>query len=929
MRFILDNLVKISDKPTLKKDAYRMDVKSREYLVNYVRLENEIKSKTVKPNYQKYISEGIRLTYSIDDTNALREALRCFEKALVLASKNEYTKASACHELGAFHFAHFSHLSGAPHSNLNKAVSFFSRAIESKSWQQFPDKHASSLSQLGAAYRRAANEHLWHLSKQESLKKSQQLHEAALRVLENNMPIFIRLNERSIVYFNLAATLLDLEKNTEACDAQAKAFHCFMDAIEWATSNFPNKDLENQMKLKPIQILSLTFARLNHFSNNKEHSNLCHLILEIAPTFGLDPLDIIRLNPLKDMSNPIVEIKQLVKDTEKNSTAINIKKLSAKINSLMKNRQSTETDQESDRVGVLIQQASSGLARILVKKEDYLPAFLTLENISGMRFCESASSCWLYPKNSIAQVLLDTQRKLGSTYYALNELALMGRMVEKKSLNKWLSDSAKILKYQNIKKLNPTEQDVFDHSQYAKIVEIASQYRDPINYLKEQANLCSGDFKMLGEYTDRLDPDYCRDRLRTHQIIADDLKEAIHAQSDQVLVKIDIEDLYNDALIIVVYLQNDEIIANSYSFNLPKNLINNVASFVSNNKEGVTEWDLDFIDWKMILPSHLGKVSLLPSFFASHIPWIATGKASEKLYQLVSEINWLPSLMYLYEQVKYSDKKPLCTNICGGDTLFEKLAVQASLKVDFTQSMDNVVNQLTHSSVFSFYGHCEHKHPNRPSLLFKDYIIRDVDMRLGVKGAERIELWACQSGSNIPLHFLPSQVNEAFGMDMRMLEYGAKTAIGSLWAVPELVTAHIKAKYDKFIVDGLGPSEALLNAQRWWVESGADNELRKITDIGEKEYLETLGCNYAKEQALEAIMGPVLTNNTNSSKVDMSVLDNSFKHPSAWSGMRFCGISERKNIYIPRVELSLSQIQQLNTLILKMNLQSGFVKNER
>lgn len=906
-----------------------MDIKEKMDFAYYAWLQNEVATKNVKPIYHQYIQEGIRLTDAVDDKDSLKKALRCFEKALALASKNDYTKASACHELGVFYFTHFAHLPGAPHSNLNKAVSFFSRAIESKQRQRFPDKHASSLSQLAATYRRAANEHLWHLSKQESLIKSQQLHEAALRVLDGDIPIFIRLNSQSIIYFNLAATLLDADKIVEACDAQAKAFQCFIDAIEWAQSNVPYLGLEGAMSLTPRQVLPVTFARLNHFSNNEEHKQLCHFIGEIAPSFGLDPLDFMRVNPLADISIPIVEIQKLVNEAERNSTAANIEKLSVKLHSLMESRQSTETDQESDRVSVLIQQASSGLARVLVKKQDYLRAFITLENTSGMRFCESVSSCWLHPKNPIAQVFLDALRKLGSTYYGLNELALMGEMVEKKDLNNWLFDSAEILNSQNIMQFSSVQQDVFDHSQYAKIVDIASRTKDPINYLKEQANLCLDDFNTLGEYTDRLDPDYFNARQRTYQITFDDLTEAVHAHPEQVLVKIDIEDHYDDALIIVVYLQNNEITANGYSFSLPTNLINNVAAFVANHKEANTEWDLDFIDWKKILPSHLDKISLLPSFFASHIPWVATGKAGEKLYQLVSEINWLPSLMYLYQQVKYSDEKTLCTSLCGGDTLFEQLAVQAYPEVNVTQSMDDVVNQLTHSSVFSFYGHCEHKHPDRPSLLFKDFVIRDVEMRFGVRGAERIELWACQSGSNIPLHFLPSQVNEAFGMDMRMLEYGAKTAIGSLWAVPELVTAHIKAEYDKLVISGLGASEALLSAQCWWVESGADEELRKITAVGEKEYLKTLGCHYTKKQALEALMGPVLASSANKSKFDVSVLEGSFKHPSAWSGMRFCGLSEQQNVFIPRVGLSLAQQKKLSVLILQMNLQAGFVKNAR
>ena len=906
----------------------KMDFDSQMGFTHYIRLQEELFNNKLKPSYHKYNSEGIKLTNSaVDNKGELKKALRCFDKALTLASKNEYTKASAQHELGVFYFTHFSHLSGAPHSNLNKAVSFFSRAIASKKRQHFPDKYASSLSQLGAVYRRAANEHLWHLSRQESLEKSKQLHEKALKVLEVATPIFIRLSQLSTIYFNLAATLLDMEKIEEACDSQAKAFICYKEAFDWGESNFPDYNLDRKIPLKPEQILPLTIARLTHFSKRKEHKELCKSILEMALAFGLDPLDMMKVNPHADISNPIVEIQLLVKEADKDRTAENIERLSRKLHSLMVGRQSTETDQESDRVGVLIQQASSGLARILVKKEESLQAFLTLENTSAMRFCESSSSFWLYSKDSVVQVLLETKRELGSVYYGLNEIALMASRVDKLQLHNYFSDCAKLLKSQATQKQNKVDKQAFNSYQYANVVELASRSENPINYIKAQANLCLDDFKTLKNSTDKLDADYVKARQRTYKITLNDLTEAIYTHPEQVLVKIDIEDHYNDVLVIVAYLQNDEITANGYSFNLPKELINSVAAFVTDHKETNTDWDLGFIDWKMILPSHLHKVSLLPSFFASHIPWSATGKVGAKLYQLVREINWLPSLMYLYEQVKYSDNKTMYTSTCGDETLFEKLALQDNVVAEGTQSINDFLHQLSKSRVFCFYGHCEHKHPERPSLLFKNYVVRDSDMSLSVKGAERIELWACQSGSTIPLLFLPSQVNEPLGMDMRMLESGAKTAIGSLWAVPELVTAHIKAKYDKLKKSGISPSEALLRAQRWWIESGADVELNKITSVGEKEYLKTLGCNYIQNQELKALMGPVLARDVKTSSVDINVLEQSLKHPSAWSGMRFCGISEHQNTYIPKVELSSAQQQQLNAVIIQMNLQAGFVKN--
>lgn len=906
-----------------------MDFKGQKEFTNYALSQHKIQSKKVKPSYYKYIDEGVRLSSTSSEASDLKKAEQSFLKAIKIAAKNEYAKASASHDLGVFYFTHFAHIVGAPHSNLKKAETFLTSALESKQRKQFPEKHASSLSQLGAAYRRAANEHLWHLSSEESLIKAVSLHKAAICVLEKPLPSFVRLNQLSVIYLNLSATLFDLGRKDEACDAQLKSYQCFMETLNWAQVNLTYKDLENSISMKPKQVLLLTFVRLNYFSQDEQHKAICNEVIEIAPSFGLSLMDLMAANPYLDISNPTIEIMQLVANVNKSKTDDDIKILSTKLHSLMKSRQSTETDQESDRVSVLIQQASSGLARVLVKKDAALRAFITLENSSGMRFCESASTFWLYSKNPVTQVLLSAKRQLGSVYYGLNELALMGEKTEKKHLKQWLFDSALLMKPQEKKQFNIDNPSLFDERSYASIVESASKATDPVNYLKQKASICLTDFQKLGKLTDELDSDYLKARQRTYQITLDDLTEAIYSHPEQVLVKIDIEDHYDDALVIVAYQQNNEIIAKGYSFNMPKDLVNNIAAFVANNKDANIEWDLSFIDWKAILPSHMLKVSLLPSFFASHIPWSATGKAGEKLYHLVNEVNWLPSLMYLYQRVNYFDKKTCDTSVCGGGTLFENVAVQNKIICKDTQTIEDVVNQLTQSEVFSFYGHCEHKYPERPSLLFRDYTLRDVEMRDAVRGSERIELWACQSGANIPLNFLPSQVNEALGLDMRMLEYGAKTAIGSLWPIPEIVTAHIKSKYDSLVIDGMAASEALLSAQRWWVELGADEELCKIKLSGEKDYLCSIRCNSAN-QSLDALMGPVLSGKIkNSSEIDFSLLEYNFKHPSAWAGLRFCGVNEQTSIFIPKVNLSPDEQHQVNALLLQLNLKSGFVKHAR
>jgi len=211
--------------------------------------------------------------------------------------------------------------------------------------------------------------------------------------------------------------------------------------------------------------------------------------------------------------------------------------------------------------------------------------------------------------------------------------------------------------------------------------------------------------------------------------------------------------------------------------------------------------------------------------------------------------------------------------------------------------------------------------------LFRDKKIIDIELSAAVKGANRIELWACQSGTNIPLHILASNVNEAFGMDMKMLEWGAKTSIGTLWAVPELVTAHIKRHYDSLLVQGKLASSALLGAQRWWVSKGADDVLYDIKTNGIANYLKSINYNSANYESIDAPLGPILSSNDSVSSFDLDKLEKSFKHPASWAGIRFCGVSTAKSTFIEKEKIELSEADniKLNKLINEMSLESGFI----
>ncbi|APD88230.1 hypothetical protein BM527_13825 [Alteromonas sp. Mex14] len=892
-------------------------------LLEYIRFQSLTAEKKVKSRYSEYKDKAVTLCNNHDEVDKLICSDKYFRKALRFASKNQYAIASVYHDLGVLYFTHFSRLPNGPVSNLTKAVQFFNRAIKKPERKKFPEKYASSLSQLAATYRRAAMEPLWHQSPIECLEQAEKLHKKALKILHESswLPEFIRFEQSSIIHFNLASVLFDAGQISEACIEQAEAFSCYMRAIEIA----PSQLFVERITLKPTQLFAITFSRLNYFSKSSDHQALCNYIGEISPLFGIDPLYFLNVNPMGDISNPLVEIRHLVQQALAGKSSDSESKLRKKLSQLMKVRQTAQSDQEADRLAVLIQQTASGLARVLSINNNGLSAFAELENVSAMRFCESASSHWLMPSDNLASYLLNIQRQLGSVFYGLNELSLLYRNEEVDKVREVLKESAILLNHNNENSLDNDIPYLFDVKQYASILDVASSCSDPISLLIDTADKCLEDFKKLGSVIDKLDPEYYNERMRTYDIRERDIDLALRTHPDLALIKIDVEDYYEDALVLVAYLENNKAKVDTFSFKLPEQLINQIGEAVTKTSNVKSDWSLDFIDWKKVIPKNHTKVALLPSFFASHIPWLATGNKGSLLIDLVTEVSWLPSVMYLYMQSNYSQSKHGSYKMLGGNTLFESLVNTEQQHFEISICKHELIKRIKEASVVSYYGHCEHNYPNRPTLLFEDKQVIDFELRTAVRGASRIEFWACQSGSNIPLHLLASNVNEAFGMDMRMLEWGAKTAIGTLWAVPELVTAHIKTFYQSLVDKGVSASEALLSAQRWWVNCGADEVIEAIKLDGKESYLRSIGYKSVGDDFAELTMGPVLSSNEEPSSENLEDLSATLKHPSSWAGIRFCGVDEVKNVFIEQKELNENEHLEVAQMISELSLESEFI----
>ncbi len=880
----------------------------------YLASQEEDKRKRLKNKWVE-LSDKAQKLIGMKDKASLVEAERLMLKALRLTSTNPLAKASTCHDLGVLYFSYHTELPGGTYENLNKAIQYLNRAIDSPHRQKYPEKYASSLSQLAATYRRASHEYLWP-KEIDCLTKAKSLHLKAAELLKNsNVPQVIKDGQLSIVYFNLASVLLDQGHSEMACAYQAKSVELY---LAYHCHSLP----QFMEVMPPLQALGIGFARLMHFSNSSEYRIIGEQILDIAPSFGLTPSTLMGINPYADISKPDTFITDMVARALDNPTKDNIKPLVRKQYELMDNRRFCKSDPEADYLASLVQKVCSGLARVLTKENDARSALRFLENCSALRFCESANKYWQLPSNELAITLWNDFLQLGGTFHNLNELALMLEHAREEDIHSAIQACHERSVRPSLLEEIYQHTVFYDANRYPDIIHSALSHCDPIGYLRKQANYCFEDYQKIESLIYQLEPGFSEYRSRDDAIDLSHFEKALSANDGLTLVRIDIESGFSDALILIVELINGELFVKGHTVEMPDGLVNHLAEFIR-GESGIDEhWPLDFVDWSQILPQGCKRIGLLSSFFASQIPWVATGIKDKELFTLVEEVNWLPTVLYLCNHVTHFNKRNGSKCINGGETRFHNVANKHASGLITDVQKDDFVEVVRTSEVISYYGHCAHELPNRPYLKTKHFDMNDLELVNQVAGMERVEFWACQSGSNIPLSVFSIPVNEAFGFDMRMIEWGAVSSIGSLWALPDIVTAHIKSHYDQLLNSGYSPSKALLAAQRWWVSQGAKAELNKMRELGLSPYLNTLGCN----ETLAGLLGPMKTKESRNED-ELKQAERLLLHPSSWAGLRFCGIAEQINqaVYLDKVDLTVDEVNQLKRSLAKQKLKSGFI----
>ena len=843
------------------------------YIMSHQRaLSAGVQSKEFETNNNK----GQKLHTQTDSPQQLQKARAHFFKALKASGSNAYAQSAIHHNLGILHNAHYGRLPGGNVENLMTAKSYLEKAINCEERKKFPDRHAHSLTQLAVTWRKAAQEHLWPDSSEVCYKNAEKLNYQALKCVSDKCPLPAVLAAQAQVLMNLSTVLLDQDKNEEACAAAYDAYRMYMEACKLIRP----APLMTEMDMP--QLLILTFSRLTHLGEGLQHyKKVCDEILKLAPEYDVTEDQLYFTVPNVDGNNLEIEIYRLIMMIKKNPSQKNIEAGREKALQLYRKRMSAQTDQAADDTTRYIQMLVSAISRGLVHNERLIEAFVVLENASAMRFTESQSAVWFAPETKIPLALYQIKRQLGSLYYAMNEAIFFFHVHDSQKDRSYFFERS----IEGFDKLYESKTElegagiIFNSSTYPKIFKKAALSEEPDVVLAQASQAVLDDFKKIEQQLTELYPKYKKNHDDIFSITPRHVEQVFRNHPDLTLLKIDQESGHNDLLLIAVYQNEGKVCSKNHTISAPSELSNTIYdTVIRSQKNGVNEWKLDFINWKKVLPSGKRKVAILPSYFAAHIPWAATGVHGKRLLDLVDEVLWLPSVLSLCYKAKLFRQRTHSVRLSGGGTLYTKHAHSGQEYDDFssTSPKEVVLKQIANAEVLSFYGHAEHDHPDRPKLLFEDFSIYGQQLGHEACGMKRVELWACQSGSNIPQMFMGSPVNEAFGMDMKMLEFGAETAIGTLWPVPELVTSHIKRYYDNLVASGVEASKALIQAQRWWINSGADQQLSLIRKIGVKQYLKSLGYEGSTKSGFSAVMGPVLATKANDNSESLT---RGFKHP--------------------------------------------------
>lgn len=587
----------------------------------------------------------------------------------------------------------------------------------------------------------------------------------------------------------------------------------------------------------------------------------------------------------------------------------------------------TIADFEADAASQKIQSAAALAARIRIQqKQDPVGAFLVLENSSGLRFAEVLSAHAWSPQSLVTQILHgDLSEAMQQAYILDGTARLLDRMApdaQHKLLDKLLKD---LEGHGSVDSLRP-------------IYERALRERVPVDYL--DALIQEGRERVVQRRyaLATVDKDYARVReALSEELDEQGLRELLLEHPGHALLRLSLD---RDLLVVGVWLEGDRLVARSTTVEVPHEIFPLLRRAVDpNNPERCESSErlgnlLERLDLSSSLPEQqLERAVLLPSFHAALLPLAALGPQGARPVDRFNSLIWLPCLFPLRVKPAATPRREgsaIVIPVPGsgrGETHFHALAFQQhapqELRLESAAATSETIAQAAATAnVLCVYTHGDHQPGQIPELALSSGQRLDLEQLAGaVAGIERVELWACQSGAHQPSDPFTPPADEGFGLDFTLVLQGARSAVGTLWPVTELITAVLVCRYRRQVLAGADPATALAEAQRWWVREGGAELIRLFramsVDEAVRAFTRTLGLELGNvpRQALVGTLGEYADN---CSEEELRRLAVQFACPTSWAGLRFVGVPGRTPPKpweaLPERPLSTEEQQELERL---------------
>ncbi|MBK8257742.1 MAG: CHAT domain-containing protein [Polyangiaceae bacterium] len=551
--------------------------------------------------------------------------------------------------------------------------------------------------------------------------------------------------------------------------------------------------------------------------------------------------------------------------------------LHLEIHRIMHDRQGTLADHTADTMAVDAQRSAHWAARIEAKQGNPLNAFITLEYSAAPRFAEAVGHYCERADRPASRALHEETAIVGSAASLLDQTA------------DWLAIAPPEARRGALQIPNniATTVDTFERPADARMrlrldalqkeaFERARHHADPAGALKQEAQKLKKRAMKLGDQLHAMAPELNQPKPWLGKLNRTVLIKLLKEHPGYALIHLSIVE---DLLVVAVWLEGDELVAKAHRTHVPRDLFSALARDRRDDANlTAIQHQLSAIDLSSALPPDpMEHGVLLPSFVASFLPLAALGPPGKTLLDRFHALSWMPCLSPLFERQPPCPPRNGTVSIAPGGTDYHDIALstigvphEAQLIGD-SATVPNVLDAACTADVMCFFAHGKHKGKLGPELDLAGGKLERSHLLSRWIGMERVELWACSSGVNLPYDPLTPPVDEAFGLDYEILRVGVRSAIGTLWPVSDLETAVLVARYRLELNRGKSAPRALADAQR----AVRDNPAEVLRSLDPKAR-------------------PVETNGLSSDRPKSAHPRSLFATPLSWGGFRFCGVAEKR-----------------------------------